>query len=457
PYSFTWNFGDGSALGTGNPVQHTYTTKGSKTVSLTVTDANAATAPSSQVITVAPITLAVSFTTAPTTGTVGSSVSFTVTASGGTTPYAFSWNFGDGSGNQAGGATNPNTLSHTYNTKGTFVVKVNVTDSNAKLATASSSIAIVGTPLTLPFTTAPTTGTVGKSVSFTAQAAGDTAPYTFSWNFGDGTANVSGGTTNPNTQSHTYNNKGTFTVKVNVTDANGAKQTASSVITISPITLAIAFTVAPTTGTVGTAVSFTANASGGTTPYAFSWNFGDGTANVAGGATNPNTQSHTYNVKGTFTVKVNVTDANAKLATATSSITITGTALTVAFTVAPSTGTVGTSISFTAQAAGDTVPYTFSWSFGDGSAKVAGGTTNPNTQPHTYNVKGTYTVRVNATSANAKLATATATITISPLTLSVSFTTAPTTGTVGTAVSFTASASGGTTPYAFSWNFGDGT
>src|SRR5207253_10075964 len=130
------------------------------------------------------------------------------------------------------------------------------------------------------------------------------APYRCTCKLGDGTANVSGGTTNPNTQSHTYNNKGTFTVKVNVTDANRAKQTASSVITISPLTLAVSFTTAPTTGTTGTAVSFTASASGGTTPYSFSWSFGDGSANVAGGATNPNTQSHTYNVKGTFTVKV---------------------------------------------------------------------------------------------------------------------------------------------------------
>src|SRR5439155_672591 len=192
----------------------------------------------------------------------------------------------------------------------------------AKLATASSSIAITGTPLTLAFTTAPTTGTVGTSVSFTAQAAGDTAPYTFSWNFGDGTANVAGGTTNPNTQSHTYNAKGTFTVKVNATSANAKLATATSSITISGTALTVSFTTAPTTGTVGTAVSFTAPAAGDTAPYTFSWSFGDGSAKVAGGTTNPNTQSHTYNVKGTFTVQVNATSANAKLATATVTITI---------------------------------------------------------------------------------------------------------------------------------------
>src|SRR2546421_670975 len=304
-------------------------------------------------------------------------------------------------------------------------------------------------------TAAPTTGTVGTSVSFTAQAAGDTVPYTFSWSFGDGSAKIAGGTTNPNTQSHTYNVKGTYTVKVNATSANAKLATATSTITISPLTLTVSFTTAPTTGTVGTAVSFTANAAGGTTPYAFSWSFGDGSAKVAGGATNPNTQSHTYNTKGTFVVKVNVTDANAKLATASSSIAITGTPLTLAFTTAPTTGTVRTSVSFTAQAAGDTAPYTFSWNFGDGTANVAGGATNPNTQSHTYVTKGTFTVTVNVTDANAKLATPTASITISAAPLTASFTVSAN-PTVGSPVTLTATVSGGTTPYSYTWNFGDG-
>src|SRR5207302_577585 len=324
-----------------------------------------------------------------------------------------------------------------------------------KLATASSTITIAGTPLTVSFTTAPTTGTVGTSVSFTAQAAGDTAPYTFSWSFGDGSAKVAGGTLNPNTQSHTYNTKGTFTVTVNVTDANAKLATKTSVITITGTALTVAFTTAPTTGTVGTSVSFTANASGDTAPYTFSWSFGDGTANVAGGTTNPNTQSHTYNAKGTFTVKVNATSANSKFATASSTITITPLALTVSFTTAPTTGTVGTQVSFTAQASGGTAPYSFSCSLGDGTAKVAGGTTNPNTQTHTYQVKGSLMVRVNVTDANGAMQTASSTIAITPRPLTVTFTVSAN-PTVGSPVTFTATATGGTAPYSFSWNFGDG-
>jgi PKD repeat protein len=439
-----------------NTQSHTYAVKGTFTVHVNVTDANGAKATASSTITISPLPLALSFTTAPTTGTAGSPVSFTVTASGGTLPGTFSWNFGDGTANVANGSSNPNTLSHNYAAKGTFTVHVNVTDGNNNRASASATITIAGTPLTVSFTTAPTTGTVGTPVSFTATAAGDTAPYTFSWNFGDGTANVAGGITNPNSQSHTYQVKGTYSVKVNVTDANGKLASASATITVAPLQFVVVLTSAPTTGTVGTPVSFTASGSGGTAPYSFSWSFGDNTANVAGGTANPNTQTHSYATKGTFVVKVNATDTNGALRTASALITITGTPLAVAFNSPPTTGMVGTQVSFTATASGDTAPYTFSWNFGDGTANVAGGMTIPNTQSHTYAVKGTFTVRVNVTDANGAKATASSTITISPKLLSVTFTVSSN-PTVGSPVTFTATGTGGSAPYTFSWNFGDGT
>jgi hypothetical protein len=53
PYSYTWNFGDGSTLTTtSNPVSHDYATFGSKTVTLTVTDALSSTSSASQNISV---------------------------------------------------------------------------------------------------------------------------------------------------------------------------------------------------------------------------------------------------------------------------------------------------------------------------------------------------------------------------------------------------------------------
>ncbi len=165
-------------------------------------------------------------------------------------------------------------------------------------------------PLTLTVT-GPTSGRVGTQENFTATASGGntTVPYTFSWNFGDGTGDFAPYSINPDLLNHTYSVKGTHTVNVNVTDGSGALQSASTTITIAPLTLTV--TVGPTAGEVDISVSFTATARGGTSPYNLSWNFGDGTGNVVGTSS---TVSHTYTTPGTFTVKVNATDANAAIA-----------------------------------------------------------------------------------------------------------------------------------------------
>ncbi len=51
PYSFSWNLGDGST-GTGSPISHSYSSPGSFTVSLTVTDAKGSTSKTSQVVSI---------------------------------------------------------------------------------------------------------------------------------------------------------------------------------------------------------------------------------------------------------------------------------------------------------------------------------------------------------------------------------------------------------------------
>jgi len=51
PYSFTWDFGDGSTA-TGQSVDHSYLLPGAYTVTLTVTDAGGQTAKAYQTVTV---------------------------------------------------------------------------------------------------------------------------------------------------------------------------------------------------------------------------------------------------------------------------------------------------------------------------------------------------------------------------------------------------------------------
>jgi len=164
----------------------------------------------------------------------------------------------------------------------------------------------------------PASGTVFTPVRFNATVSGNTTLVIFTWNYGDNTGNNSTGVTN--STYHGYTVKGTYSVKLNASDTTMTTVTASATITIAPIALTILPITGPSSVTIGDTASFSASAGGGTSPYSFSWNFGDGTGNVAGGIANPSSQSHTYTNTGTFTVKANATDANSKLASRSTTI-----------------------------------------------------------------------------------------------------------------------------------------
>jgi len=189
------------------------------------------------------------------------------------------------------------------------------------LLTLSSALLIL--PVFSAFTVTivgPASSTVGTHVRFNATATGGTAPYTFSWNYGDSLDNNSTGLTG--FTFHSFGGTGTFTVKVNATDSTNAIASSSTTIIINPAPLRIQpIIISPSSVvTVGDTPSLSASAGGGAPPYSFSWNLGDGTGNLAGGASNPNSLSHTYGSTGTFTIKVNVTDTNAVVASTSATI-----------------------------------------------------------------------------------------------------------------------------------------
>src|SRR5437660_330700 len=416
PFNFSWNFGDNSS-GSGNVVSHTYSVQGTYAVTLTVRDANAQTATSTQTLSVAPSPLTASFAMTPSSGLmVGQLASFTASVSGGTSPYTFNWNFGDGT------TASGNPVNHSFNMPGTYTVTVTVTDANGMIATIPAGILV--NPLTLAVTiSGPTTGTVGTAVTFTATGSGGTTPYTFAWTATGGSPASGTGAS----FSTTYNVKGTYTVSVTITDSNARTATASASIVISPLALTTDFTFSPTTVTPGSPTTFTATATGGTSPYTFAWNFGDGTTGTGSPV------SHTYATSGPFTVTLTTTDSNAKTITATHTV---GGVLTVTVT-GPATGTVGTAVTFNAACSGGTPPCTFTWSAPGGSPTTGNGASFTTT----YNTKGTFTVTATGTDSASPTHTATgsASIAISPLTLAVtSVSVSPTSPTVGSSATFTA-------------------
>src|SRR5206468_873750 len=145
---------------------------------------------------------------------------------------------------------------------------------------------------------APTHPVVGDLISFNSTATGGIPPYSFSWNFGDGT-NLANGST----ASHKYAVARAYTVRVNATDAKGRLASASAGITINAPPLTVTVT-ASGSSEVGLAVNLTATTSGGTQPYvSFIWDFGEGSTGSG------NSVAHVYSASGAYSVTVTVKDS----------------------------------------------------------------------------------------------------------------------------------------------------
>lgn len=166
----------------------------------------------------------------PSSGASGTTVTLTGTNLTGATAV----NFGTTAGTnlQCNSAGTSCTVTAPNLPSGTAVNVSVVTSSGTSNAFTFS---YVTTPVTnVQIVNAPTTGTVGQSVTFSAATAvpGSTGATisSYSWNFGDG------GMATGQTVTHVYNTASTYTVTLTVTDSNGATGTATTTITISPST-----------------------------------------------------------------------------------------------------------------------------------------------------------------------------------------------------------------------------
>jgi len=249
-------------------------------------------------------------------------------------------------------------------------------------------------PLSVSMSASPASPSVGQQVTFTASVSGGLPPYSYAWKFGDGAT----GTGNPTT--HIYTAQGSYPLVLNVTDSANKFVVASQTVSVAAV-LSADFTTSASP-TAGSPASFTATVSGGTTPYSYNWNFGDGTA---AGTSNP--ALHTYSTPGNYTVVLTVTDANVKTATASHIVNIRPASLAVDFNFTPASPRVGQSVNFTATATGGTVPYTFTWTFGDGS------TASGRSVLHSYTAAGSFTTIITTSDSGGQTSTVSKTVNIS--------------------------------------------
>ena len=139
-------------------------------------------------------------------------------------------------------------------------------------------------------------GVVNNTIQFYGLATGGTPPYTYHWDFGDG------GTSDEQNPIHIYRSPGTYTITLRVVDSNGKEDTDTTYAVVYSEDVLIVDANGPYEGIVGEAIQFHGSAQGGTPPYTYHWDFGDGETSDE---QNP---MHVYQGAGEYTVTLTVID-----------------------------------------------------------------------------------------------------------------------------------------------------
>ncbi len=327
--TYSWNWGDGTAAGTGaSPTAHTYLTAGNYTITLTTTDGWGKSASTTRAVSLSEP----AGNTAPHVEFTSSCTSFTVCQmnSAGTVDnegdaLKYSWSWGDGTA-----PTTTATPAHTFNLPGTYSVVLTVTDVWGKATTVTQNVTTLAEPAS---NNAPTaviaSGTCTTFTTCAMSATGSSDPDTaagdgirnYQWSWGDDSADTLGTSAG---QSHVYNTAGTYTVTLRVIDKWGH--------TSAPVTQSVS-TQTETAGNQPPTVTFntpacngltctvsaagTVDADGGIRSY--TWQWGDLTADTV---STSNSSSHTYAAAGTNKITLVVTDNWGRTSTATKSVTV---------------------------------------------------------------------------------------------------------------------------------------
>lgn len=215
------------------------------------------------------------------------------------------------------------------------------------------------------------------SIFFSIDSVDSQANY--SWTFGDGNTGTGYYTQNM------YSSDGVYTVTVIMEDASGCVDTASTTVSINcsgnNCVMHPYFTA--DTDSVDCAVFFTSSNYGGTTPYTYNWNFGDGATSVA------EHPYHSYNSSGTYTVCLTITDSLGCDSTYCDDVTVNCSGnnnCTMHPHFTTDADSVDCGIFFTSSNSGGTTPYSYYWDFNDGA------TSNLQHPYHNFNASGTYNV-----------------------------------------------------------------
>jgi PKD repeat protein len=304
-----WDFGDGTT-GTGKETKHTYTTKGAKTIKLTVTNECDALFTTTTYLTVYCSSPTPSASTSSSNPKIGEEVTFTggVGAADASKMKKWEWDFGDGTTGTGKEAK------HTYSVKGLKAVKLTVTNECDELFTTTTYLTVYCSSPTPSASTSSSNPKIGEEVTFTGGvgAADASKMKNWEWDFGDGT------TGKGKEAKHTYSVKGLKAVKLTVTNECDELFTTTVYLTVYCSTPSVNISLSPSYPKTNEEVSFTGSVSEAdpTKMKKWDWDFGDIST---GTVQNP---KHTYTTEGTYTVRLTVTNECDETFNASKTVTI---------------------------------------------------------------------------------------------------------------------------------------
>jgi extracellular elastinolytic metalloproteinase len=216
-HSVQWMFGDGN-IANAPITTHTYTSVGSYTATLTVTDSQGGigSANVQVVVNPKPNTLPTVDAGRNITVYVGEQANFNgnFTDPDASDTHSVQWMFGDGS------IANVPIATHAYTSVGNYTATLTVTDNQGGVGTDSVQITVNPIPNTLPTVSIDMNSMaveVGNIAIFSGsyEDADSADTHTVQWNFGDGN------TADTLMATHTYESPGNYTVIMTVTDSQG--------------------------------------------------------------------------------------------------------------------------------------------------------------------------------------------------------------------------------------------
>ena len=367
---YQWDFGNGNSASYTYPngIADAYNLSGYYTIRLITTDIygcrDTVTKPNYIRIN-GPIA---SYTAANTAGCRGLTTTFTDRSinDGISNIIRWRWDFGDGTVQTF---TTGGTFTHTYNTAGTFTVKLVVTDAGGCMDSLVMPNLVIATDPVPDFITADSLTCPGRTVNFTNTS--NAIAYTSAWDFGDGN------TSTLQSPSNVYTNTGLYTVKLRITDQYGCSDSLTKPLYVRVDLPVASFTV---NDSISACIPFEVQFTNTSQYYVSSqWNLGGGTSTL----TNP---IQYYTTPGVYPIQLIVTSPGGCRDTATSNITVYDT-IGTRITYAPFDGCKPLSVDLEAFT---NAPMTFTWDFGDG-VLINTDTASLN---HVYNFFGNFVPKV---------------------------------------------------------------